>query len=131
MKFLIAVFLFFLGLNANELRDSNGNINKDFSQKMFPLNGLHKKLDLKCNDCHLENDTTKYSSAMNISCKKCHGDYSELSDYTSGLGHNNNIHASPHYEDLDCDMCHKSHKKSQNICINCHSQETMKNLIAR
>ncbi|WP_278917423.1 cytochrome c3 family protein [Helicobacter pullorum] len=125
---------------ASPLRDSRGQVNSVFDSKHFPIYGIHKKLDLSCTDCHLEENPKEYSSAMNQSCKNCHGGYDKLADYTSGLGHNNNIHQSPHYESLDCDVCHKSHidisntpkdKLPKNLCASCHGQETMQNLIAR
>lgn len=125
----------------NPLRDSKGNINTEFDETHFPIYGIHKRLGLSCVDCHFEKEPKDYSSAMNISCKKCHGGNDKLADYTSGLGHNNNIHKSPHYEALDCDICHKSHidtnalkdpnKQNKILCASCHGQKVMQNLIAK
>ncbi|PAF44365.1 cytochrome c3 family protein [Helicobacter sp. 11S02629-2] len=115
------------------LRDSKGEVVTDFSQNAFSIKGIHKKLDLKCSDCHLEKDPKDYSSAMNKSCLKCHGTYEQLREYTGGLGHDLNIHAGPHYEALDCDNCHKSHsdEKPINMCSRCHNQESMKKLMPK
>lgn len=129
-------------LAESVLRDSKGEVVRSFSEQDFPIYGIHKKLNLSCTDCHLESDPKEYSSAMNRSCEKCHGDSQKLADYTSGLGHNNNIHQSPHYESLDCDICHKSHidmsaplenlqKRPKVLCASCHGQEAMQKLIAR
>ncbi|WP_300702878.1 cytochrome c3 family protein [uncultured Campylobacter sp.] len=147
MKLVILfVSLFCVLLLADEnLRDSKGEIVSKFDENSFPIYGIHKKLNLSCSDCHLEKEATQYSSAMNKSCQKCHGDYEKLADYTSGLGHNNNIHKSPHYESLDCDICHKSHTDTVSqvknipehisnqkvLCASCHGQEVMQKLIAR
>ena len=126
---------------GNPLRDSKGQIPSAFDKEHFPIYGIHKKLELTCTDCHLEKNPQDYSSAMNRSCEKCHGDSKTLADYTSGLGHNNNIHQSPHYESLDCDICHKSHTdvsavenpntRQKVLCAQCHGQESMQKLIAR
>ncbi|PZT47330.1 hypothetical protein B6S12_09605 [Helicobacter valdiviensis] len=149
MRFLAIVLLFVLNLYANEngfkevseeefsLRNSKGEVVKDFSEKNFPLYGKHKKLNLSCTDCHLEKDPKDYSSAMGKSCQKCHGSYEKLAEYTGGLGHNNNVHKSPHFKELACDVCHQSHqgeitsKNSKNLCATCHGQESMQQLIAR
>lgn len=130
MRFIafICFFTCILFANENVLRDSLGNVNVDFSEKAYEVKGIHKKLNLKCNDCHLEAQAKDYSSAMLNSCIKCHGDYSKLAEYTAGYGHNNNVHQSPHYEKLDCDNCHKTHKPSVNMCTRCHTQEILKNL---
>ena len=113
------------------LRNSQGEIVTDFSQKSFPIKGTHKKLGLDCKDCHKEGDVKEYSSAMNESCLKCHGSYAGLAQATGALGHNDNIHANPHYESLDCDTCHKAHKPTVNMCLRCHTQESMKKLVVK
>ncbi len=97
----------------------------------YPINGIHKTLNLACTDCHLEKNESDYSSAMSTSCFNCHGSYEKLKEATGHLGHNNNIHAAPHFGSLDCDMCHKAHKPTVNFCVSCHGQETMKSLIVK
>lgn len=137
--FILSVFTLFLGVAdinstaslAEILRNSKGEIVTDFSPKAFPIDGVHKKLALKCTDCHKEANEKDYSSAMNGSCLTCHGSYAKLGEATSHLGHNDNIHANPHYESLDCDTCHKSHKPSVNMCLHCHTQDSMKSLIVK
>ncbi|MBE2985380.1 cytochrome c3 family protein [Campylobacter sp. RM9344] len=113
------------------LRNSKGEITTDFSPKIFPIQGIHKKLNLACIDCHKDEKQKDYSSAMNNSCLSCHGSYSKLGETTGHLGHNDNIHANPHYESLDCDTCHKSHQPSVNMCLRCHTQDSMKKLIVK
>ncbi|MCD8212963.1 MAG: cytochrome c3 family protein [Campylobacter sp.] len=113
------------------LRNSKGEITKDFSAKAFPIEGIHQKLGLDCKDCHKQKSEKDYSSAMNGSCLQCHGSYAKLGEATGALGHNDNIHANPHYESLDSDTCHKSHKPSVNMCLRCHTQDSMKNLIVK
>lgn len=134
MKYLV-ILIFALSLfaidNPRALHDSHGNINTDFSEHRFKITGIHKKLGLKCSNCHLEKDPSQYSSAMNKSCRACHGSQEKLIEATGALGHNDNIHAGPHYENLDCDNCHKAHSKPVNMCIRCHTQNSMKKLVVK
>ncbi|CZE47454.1 cytochrome c3 family protein [Campylobacter geochelonis] len=141
MKKLILMMIFAcsvaFGFDSNSsimevLRNSKGEVVTDFSSKAFPIKGIHKKLDLKCTDCHLEKDEKDYSSAMQTSCLQCHESYPKLREYTGGLGHDHNIHEGPHYEALDCDNCHKTHdEKPVNMCAKCHNQESMLKLIVK
>lgn len=134
---LFMILAFVLGLNASELRVdkslhlSDGKVESDFSVSKYPINGVHKKLDLSCNDCHKESSPKEYSSAMLSACLNCHKSYEKLAEYTGALGHNDNIHASPHYETLACDTCHKAHKPSVNMCVRCHTQDSLKSLVVK
>ncbi|WP_069633104.1 cytochrome c3 family protein [Campylobacter pinnipediorum] len=130
---LIALFLSGNEINpkdslADVLRSSDGKVITDFSKNAFPIKGIHEKLGLDCKDCHKEKNQKDYSSAMNSSCLECHGSYKKLGEATGHLGHNDNIHANPHYESLDCDTCHKAHKPTVNMCLRCHTQDSMKKL---
>ncbi|BCX78583.1 cytochrome c3 family protein [Campylobacter sp. 19-13652] len=139
IKFIILLVLGFVSaLNAGEglkvdkrLHASNGVVINDFSADKFPLSGVHKKLNLTCNDCHKESEPAQYSSAMLSSCLNCHNSYAALASATGALGHNDNIHASPHYAALACDNCHRSHRKSENMCVRCHTQDSLKSLIVK
>lgn len=131
---LAAVFILCSALLADDIRllhDSSGKVVSDFSDKAFKITGIHKKLDLKCTDCHKEAKPQQYSSQMYESCLECHGSYTKLAEATGALGHNDNIHASPHYEALACDTCHKSHKPSVNMCVRCHTQDSLKSLVVK
>lgn len=113
------------------LRDSNGEVIKDFSDSKFHVDGIHAKLGLSCNDCHLEKDKKDFSSRTKEACMKCHGDYEKISQLTGHLGYNDDPHKNPHYESLSCDTCHKTHQPSVNMCVRCHTQESMKKLIVK
>lgn len=105
-----------------------------FTAQNYPLDGIHKKLGLSCVDCHNETKPEEYSSEMLGSCLKCHGSYETIKERTAHWGHNNNVHQSPHFENLACDVCHKSHSKSasnSNLCVQCHGQKTMKQLLVK
>ncbi|MGG7073332.1 cytochrome c3 family protein [Campylobacter sp. 9BO] len=117
--------------NIQTLRNSNGQITKEFSEKTFPIKGIHAKLGLTCTDCHKEAEQKDYSSAMNSSCLDCHKSYKKLAEATGHLGHNDNIHNNPHYESLDCDTCHKAHTPTVNMCVRCHTQDSLKSLIVK
>ncbi|WP_052433500.1 cytochrome c3 family protein [Sulfurospirillum arsenophilum] len=105
-----------------------------FTAQNYPVEGIHKKLGLTCTDCHRENKPEAYSSEMLGSCLKCHDSYEKIKERTGHLGHNNNVHQSPHFENLACDVCHKSHSKplsNSNLCVQCHGQNTMKQLLVK
>lgn len=134
MKHINKLFILLLVLTsiliAQDSRGSSQNnivLNKDD----YHISGIHKKLNLSCKDCHLEKNESDYSSQMNTACFNCHGSYDKLKESTSYLGHNNNIHAAPHFNGLDCDMCHKAHQPTVNFCVSCHGQETMKSLLVK
>ncbi|CAD7287076.1 cytochrome c3 family protein [Campylobacter suis] len=136
-KFLALISFLTLSLFAYDtslmdvLRNSKGEVTKNFSKESFPLQGIHQKLGLDCKDCHKENDQKDYSSAMNASCMQCHVSYEKLAERTGVLGHTDNIHANPHYESLDCDTCHSTHKPTVNMCVRCHTQDSLKSLIVK
>lgn len=128
---ILALFMFcacIFAQNLDPLKNQKGETITDFSQKAFPITGVHQKLNLDCKSCHLEKDQKDYSSAMQSSCLACHGSYDKLAEATGGLGHNDNIHKSPHYAALDCDNCHKAHQPTVNMCLRCHTQDSMKKL---
>lgn len=99
-----------------------------FTAQNYPIDGIHKKLGLSCTDCHTGNKVEEYSNEMLNTCLKCHDSYEKIKERTGHLGHNNNVHQSPHFENLACDVCHKSHQPSSNLCVQCHGQNTMKQL---
>jgi hypothetical protein len=53
-------------------------------------------------------------------CLRCHvhGDYSELIELTKDI--KVNPHEPHHYGEMDCAICHKMHKPSEDYCSNCH-----------
>jgi len=120
-----------MAANESGSLSATPNLNDKYSAKNYPIEGVHQKLGLTCKECHSEEKAEDYSSAMKETCFKCHENYEKLQERTGHLGHNNNIHASPHFTNIDCDLCHKSHQPSQNLCVQCHGQKTMKQLIVK
>lgn len=95
----------------------------------YPLKGSHKEMELTCDSCHTTGDYNV--RVTQETCFTCHENYEALAEKTSYLGYDDNIHASPHYPKMDCDLCHKVHKEEGNVyCITCHSQESMLKLKA-
>ena len=82
--------------------------------KLF-LVDRHRNKGISCNGCHEENPPGKEPSIQ--TCLACHGDYSSLAKSTEKL--KVNPHGS-HDGDLPCNLCHHSHKKSEDYCIKCH-----------
>lgn len=100
-----------------------------FDKEHYPIKSHHEKLGFTCKNCHKQSNPKDYKALSTNECLSCHKSYEKLSETSGHLGYDNNIHASPHYPNMDCNTCHKSHKSSQNYCVMCHSQEKMKNLL--
>lgn len=82
-------------------------------------NGHHHILaDVHCVKCH---GKTKTPEALTMEqCVACHGPTAKLAEKTKDVKPNN-PHTSPHYgTDLDCNLCHHQHAKSENYCAQCH-----------
>ena len=112
------------------------------------LGGTHAAKDIACVDCHEYdlnhqlNDTMAYlggsytepleraSYEMDF-CFQCHehGSYDQISWRTMDMGvsdqqakgHDANPHRSPHYAELECNVCHQVHTPSTLFCWECHA----------
>ncbi len=104
------------------------------------LDHKHSKTGNACLDCHQLTDkeqrenVTKYQMNAfktpltpreypNAFCLRCHGSYKEVAERTKDFekkGLTKNPHES-HYGEIDCNVCHKSHKPSVDYCSQCHS----------
>lgn len=86
----------------------------------IPLSHIHQLSGVVCADCH-----EKPSSAEPLTteqCLSCHSSFEEVANATIKL--DPNPHNSPHYgTELDCDLCHHQHSKSENFCAQCHEWE--------
>lgn len=131
MKKIIALFIFcFAFLFANENYEFFlKTATKEANYKNYPIKKFHQNLNFKCQTCHEKIQGNNYSIVTTKRCLKCHKSYDALSKRSGFLGYDDNVHASPHYPDMDCNLCHSSHKKSTNYCVMCHSQDSMKNLL--
>ena len=55
-------------------------------------------------------------------CLSCHGCRNDIAGRTDHL--ELNPHNSPHYGmDLDCELCHHLHQKSEDYCAQCHDAD--------
>lgn len=78
---------------------------------------LHALRGIKCAMCHGQVKTPE-AVEMN-QCVTCHA-AAKLAEKTKGIKPSN-PHTSPHYgTDLDCNLCHHQHAKSENYCLQCH-----------
>lgn len=83
----------------------------------IPLSHIHLANDMDCMDCH---DQKPFAFVSTDRCRECHGDPEEISALTQSKVEFN-PHESPHYgNDMDCDLCHHLHAKSENVCGDCH-----------
>lgn len=119
LRNFIILMLFVLAINANEA--------DKFSKKNYPFIA-HEKFYFDCKNCHKQDEPKDYKPLSTNECLSCHKSYEKLAQQSGHLGYDDNIHASPHYPKMDCNLCHNTHKKSQNYCVMCHSQDSMKNL---
>jgi len=83
----------------------------------IPLSHTHQLNGVNCVDCHEEPNSAKPLTTKQCLC--CHGSFDEVAGATHNL--DPNPHDSPHYgKELDCDLCHHQHSKSENFCAQCH-----------
>ena len=82
-----------------------------------PFLNKHKKYaELVCGDCHLKSTPKGLTTKQ---CLSCHESLEQVADATKYL--DPDPHNSPHYgSELDCDLCHHEHSKSENFCAQCH-----------
>lgn len=81
------------------------------------IRGKHAAEGVKCVDCHKVDKPVAEASVT--ACLECHGDYAKVAELTKSL------HANPHDSHLgrmQCLKCHKVHRPSEIVCIECHSE---------
>lgn len=136
---LIATIIVFSFLGAIVFANSTNTTHSDiaakivngdkYSKENYPIKTHHSKLRFDCKDCHGDGPKELYTDLSTKDCLECHKNYKTLAERTEFLGYDDNIHASPHYPKMDCNLCHSSHKQTQNYCVMCHSQDSMKKLL--
>lgn len=111
--------------------------------EMHYLANKHAAAGVTCMDCHsdyelpdqvdglityIEGDyrdplrRRKFDNEMCFGCHN-HDSYEEIAARTATiweLAANRNPHDSPHYENLECNVCHRSHRESEIYCSECH-----------
>lgn len=80
------------------------------------LDQRHGKRGITCLKCHGE--VMPESTVSKERCFTCHGTYEKLAERSPF--HNGTLY--PHFtsEPLECNQCHKGHKKSELVCSQCH-----------
>lgn len=124
LKIIKFILLICIGFGTYSFADTN-----KFTKENYPIKAHHEKLNFDCKNCHKEDDPKDYKPLTTSECLSCHKSYKYLAERSGHLGYDDNVHASPHYPNSDCNICHKSHKPSKNYCVMCHSQDTMKKLL--
>lgn len=80
---------------------------------------IHGLSGVNCDGCHGKAD--KPQALAMAQCVSCHGSTAKLAEKTANVKPEN-PHFSHHYgTDLECNMCHHQHAKSENYCNQCHS----------
>jgi cytochrome c553 len=92
---------------------------KESLRAKMPLGHLHSLAGVSCQKCH---GIAQPPEAVKMKgCTTCHGDPEKLAEKTKEVKPEN-PHTSPHYgTELDCNVCHHQHEKSENFCSQCHS----------
>lgn len=93
------------------------------AQSTFAIKPHHSEVfgeGKHCDTCHISpGKKTRPPASV---CIDCHGGMSEIPIKPNK--YEKDPHHSHHYEDtLDCITCHKEHKKSHAICVDCHIVE--------
>ena len=121
----IACFALCVAFSADGALADAGKFNK----QNYPIKSHHDKLGFDGKNCHKQADPKDYKALSADECLSCHKSYDALAERSGHLGYDDNVHASPHYPKMDCNLCHRSHKPSQNYCVMCHSQDSMKKIL--
>ncbi|MCX7981760.1 MAG: cytochrome c3 family protein [Syntrophales bacterium] len=91
---------------------------KDLTGKI-PGSHRHYLSGVNCVSCH--GKVKKETPVKMAKCVSCHGATVKLAERTAHVKPTN-PHTSPHYgTELDCNLCHHQHTKSENYCLQCHS----------
>jgi hypothetical protein len=81
------------------------------------LSHIHALHAIGCGDCH--KNPAQPAPLSTGECLTCHGTFETVAALTETL--HPDPHHSPHYGiSVDCDLCHRSHLKSENFCAQCH-----------
>jgi hypothetical protein len=84
----------------------------------MPGSHSHQLAGVNCEKCH--GKTGKPEALTMEQCVACHGSTEKLAEKTKDVKPTN-PHTSPHYgTNLDCNLCHHQHAKSENYCSSCH-----------
>ena len=84
----------------------------------MPGSHVHQLAGVNCASCHGKG---KPEAVAMDKCVACHGSTAKLAEKTAKVKPEN-PHTSPHYgTELDCNLCHHQHAKSENYCNQCHS----------
>ena len=85
----------------------------------IPLGHLHLLEGVSCTDCHGQGEARAIARDK---CLECHDSGEALAKLTMPRDKKSlNPHESPHYgTELDCELCHHAHAKSENYCVQCH-----------
>ncbi len=84
----------------------------------LPGRHAHHLAGVNCAGCH--GKTKKPEAPEMGKCVSCHGSAAALAEKTA-RAKVPNPHKSPHYgTDLDCNLCHHQHAKSELYCNTCH-----------
>ena len=84
------------------------------------LNGshLHQLQGVGCDGCHGKG--AKREPVEKEQCLSCHGSGDKVAALTAQVKPQN-PHNSKHYgTELDCNLCHQQHRKSEDYCAECH-----------
>jgi hypothetical protein len=84
------------------------------------MSGSHQHLlsGVTCADCH--GQTGKPEPVEMEQCLSCHGSGDKVAKLTAKVKPQN-PHVSAHYgTELDCNLCHQQHRKSEDYCAECH-----------
>jgi len=77
----------------------------------------HEAKGVSCQDCHGKGKKTFVEAER---CLSCHGPAEQLAAKTAEVKPEN-PHHSPHWgPTMECNVCHRQHKATQNWCDHCH-----------
>ena len=120
---------------AKEVKQETKIVVTKEMEKKYPLKPIHGSLVLECVFCHegQGNNAEDFEAPEETACLSCHKSKEYLAkrlNFMDSLKANphNSVHDGPN---LYCDECHREHKPSVNMCIECHEKEVKTNMWMR
>lgn len=108
-----------LKMKLSDCLDCHEKGTEDTIITKLPGSHLHQLAGVTCADCH--GGTSKPVAVEMDKCLTCHGSGEKVAALTAKVKPQN-PHVSAHYNsDLDCNVCHRQHTKSEDFCAECHS----------
>jgi hypothetical protein len=84
------------------------------------LDNLHGKAMISCGGCHGKNVPKADDTVENSRCLSCHGPMDKLAERSEPRDFKDRNPHKSHLGEIACTVCHRAHKESKVLCLDCH-----------